>query len=127
MPSVTAAATSPMTMAAATGAATDQPRRARRKATADAAPAATLGISTLSTTNQDDRAWVSVARGGTTSDTMSWRPDRAARAAKAPLRACSGPVPPAWVTSSRRFAPEATSAPSTSRCAIPVVALAALP
>ena len=71
MPSAIAAATTPLTTAAATGAATDQARRARRNASADAEPAARLGISTLRTTNQDDSAWESLARGGTTSDTMS--------------------------------------------------------
>ena len=56
MPSAMAAATIPMTMAAATGAATAQRGRARRKAMADAEPAARLGISTARTTNQDDSA-----------------------------------------------------------------------
>ena len=71
MPSAIAAAINPLTTAMATGAATDQPRGARRKASADAEPAARLGISTLRTTNQDDSAWESLARGGTTSVTVS--------------------------------------------------------
>ena len=71
MPSKIAAATSPLTTAAATGTATAQARGARRKARADAEPAARLGISTLRTTNQDDSAWESLARGRTTSDTVS--------------------------------------------------------
>jgi hypothetical protein len=70
MPSAIAAATAPLTMAAATGAATGHARWARRNAIADAEPAARLGISTLRTMNQDDSAWASLARGGTTSDTM---------------------------------------------------------
>jgi hypothetical protein len=71
MPSAIAAATSPLTTAMATGAPTDQARGARRNARADAEPAARLGISTLRRRNQDDSAWESLARGGTTSDTMS--------------------------------------------------------
>ena len=67
MPSAIAAAISPLTTAMATGAATAQTRRARRSASADAEPAARLGISTLRSVNQDDRAWESVAFGGTTS------------------------------------------------------------
>jgi hypothetical protein len=71
LPSAIAAATTLLTRAAATGVATAQARRARRNASADAEPAARLGISTLRTTNQDDSAWQSLAPGGTTSDTMS--------------------------------------------------------
>ena len=71
MPSAIAAAISPLTTAMATGAATAQARGARRNASADAEPAARLGISTLRTTNQDDSAWASLARGGTTSVTVS--------------------------------------------------------
>ena len=71
MPSKIAAATRPLAAAAATGAATAQARGARRNASAEAEPAARLGISTARTTNQDDSAWESRARGRTTSDTMS--------------------------------------------------------
>jgi hypothetical protein len=56
MPSAIPAATIPLTMAAATSAATAQAGRARRNAMADAEPAARLGISTPRTTNQDDSA-----------------------------------------------------------------------
>ena len=69
MPSATAADTTPMTTATATGAPTANAGRARRKASADPEPAARLGISTLRTTNQDDSAWVSPGSGGTTSAT----------------------------------------------------------
>src|ERR1700721_1190189 len=53
---VGAAPTSPRAPAAATGAAMAQPRRARRKARADADPAARLGISTPRRVTQDESA-----------------------------------------------------------------------
>src|SRR5215469_13114257 len=105
--------TTPMMTARATGAAIAHQGRARRNAIADADPAARLGISTPSPRNHDDRAWVSLGSGDTTSATARWLPDRAATVPKAWVKKLAGAVPPASAIRSRRLPPEATSAPST--------------
>ncbi len=73
-----------------------------------------------------DSASESSASGGATSVTVRGRPDLAAIASNTLVRAWAGPVPPAWATRSRSCLPETISAPSTSRCAIPVLARASL-
>jgi hypothetical protein len=77
-------------------------------------------------TKKGDSAPESSVSGGTTSVTLSSRPDLAAIASNTRVRAWAGPVPPAWATRSRSWPPEAISAPSTSRCSIPVLARASL-
>ena len=115
-----------MTTAAATGAATAQRGPGAAEGQADAEPAARLGISTARTTNQDDSAWVSRASGGTTSATDEVLPGVRSHGPEDPGEGLRRGGAPGLATSSRRFPPEATSAPSTARCAIPVRALAAL-
>ena len=75
-------------------------RRARRKASADAEPAARLGISTLRTTNQDDSAWVSPGQGRDNVGHYQLTSGPCRHGREGPGEGLLGPVPPAWVTSS---------------------------
>ena len=126
MASATAAETSPMATATATGAAMLSAGRALRKASAVPEPAATLGMSDARRRKNDDSAWVSPGSGGTTSVTTMGCPVLAATVPKAWVRKLAGAVPPPVAMGSPRVGLDATSAPSTCRWAIAVRASAAL-